>query len=327
MKRALLILALCAPVMAMSDRAEAISREEDIVRDLNAVLKPPSAFPPNNAVRPNDLLSGDDEQARTIQPLGTGDGPTPIVRLDSVPVRAYPFVVALVENEQPAIQGYFCAGTLIAPDWVLTAAHCTYSWYRRWPIDPEIFVLTNTSRLAEPGPRYVVTRVIPHPNFNARTLQNDLALLKIDTKGDRSLGPPLQLDGPPPSQQAGEVAHVVGWGVTNRQIPQREKFESLQLLQVAIRGDACFASADYPRLVNSGVFCVSSLNRYHDICYSFGGSPLVLRDQKGARYLAGMVSWPARCPPDVDTLTPFIDVQHYVPWIKKTIQANGGSRP
>ena len=327
MTRALVVLAILTSLIAVSERAGAISREEDIVRDLNAALSPPAAFPPNNALRPNDLLNGDAERPRTIQPLGTGEGPAPEVHLDQVPVRAYPFVVAIVENERPPIEGYFCAGTLIAPDWVLTAAHCTYSWYRRWPIDPEIFVLANTSRLAEPGPKFAVTRVIPHPNFNARTLQDDVALLRIDTKGNRNLGPPLQLDGPPISQQTGDIAHVIGWGVTNLRIPQREKFEALQLLQAVVRGDTCFASAHYPRLKNSGVFCVSSLNRYHDICYSFGGSPLVLHDRKGSRYLAGIVSWPARCPPEVNTLTPFVDVQHYVPWIKSTIQANGGSRP
>lgn len=327
MNRRLAFLALIASFAATLQSAYPISRNEDIVRDLTTVFKPPSSFPPNNALRPYDLLSdGLDNGVRTIQPEGTGEGPNPETRLDRVPARAYPWIVAIAEGDRPAIEGYFCAGTLIAPNWVVTAAHCTYAWVRRWPIDAEVYVLTDTVKLAEPGPRYTVKRVIPHPQFDPRTLFNDIALLQIDTKGQR-IGTPIQLEGPAPNAQVGEIAHILGWGVSNLNILERKKFEALQLLQAVVRGDTCFAAANYPRLKNSGVFCASSLIRYHDACYSFGGGPIVLRDPKGMRYLAGLVSWPARCPPQLDRLTAYLDVQFYVPWIKRTIQAYGGAGP
>ena len=301
--------------------AHAISREDDAIRDLTQTFGSPSTILPNNAFRPDSTIGG--------EKLPSDSGPGPDERLERVPIRGFPWVVALVDDKKRPMQSFVCAGTVIAPGWVLTAAHCTFSWSRRWPSDPKPYVLSGTENLAKPEAAeaaYAVKRIIVHPDYDPLTRRNDLALLAIETGGKRTL-PSLALDGPPVAQQVGQIGNILGWGVSNRSLAERTISESLQILQVVVRDDICYSVLNYPRLRGSGSFCASSLLRYHDACGRFGGGPIVMRDADGRQYLGGIVSWPASCPPVVDKMNVYLDVQKFVPWIRSVIKTSAETKP
>jgi hypothetical protein len=93
------------------------------------------------------------------------------------PARAsdFPAVGALIvfDGQTPRLA---CTGTLIAPDVVVTAAHCLRPLRQRLPS----FILSRSIDGARPGTSRIASRVVLHPGFDPRAAaagMHDLALV------------------------------------------------------------------------------------------------------------------------------------------------------
>ena len=209
---------------------------------------------------------------------------------------------------------FMCGGSIIAGNWIITAAHCTENDDGSAIPVSEMFVkagATNPYSVTE-GKRYQVSEVIINENFNSSTLANDIALLRLKVPIDLPNARPVKLvtadDAIEGATDPGVISWVTGWGLTDLS-PEVLPYilQKVQLPIVSREQAATVWRSIPPNFIMAGY-----RDATRDACNGDSGGPLVV-PVSGEYRLAGITSWGSeKC----DTYSAYTRVSAFEDWIR-----------
>lgn len=259
----------------------------------------------------------EDQRTRQLETKATVRPGVKIINGRSAPADAFQYQVAIVyAGADSPLYGLHCGGTLIDPNWVLTAAHC----FNPDTQNGDFEVFSGSRKLSTGGHLVPITKIVRN-NYDPATNERDIALVKLETPVlDQT---PMNLaDLVVEGKKTTRMVTISGWGVTAE--GSSVASDDLQFAFVPlIENKICRANygnlpAKQRKDIKDDMICAGDGKA--DACQGDSGGPLVIKSAGNKPYVEGVVSWGEGCNrarfPGV-----YARVPSYLPWITSTMKS------
>lgn len=188
----------------------------------------------------------------------------------------------------------FCAGSLIAKDVVLTAAHCGGRSF-------DVVAGRHDYNAWWDGEVIGINKQLSHPSYRASLTDNDFMLVFLRKPVTDSNAKVVKINNKSTLPNAGSRLTVMGWGDTDGRDNVSKPSNVLMKTELnAITNNACEASRgtvggryeSYSGSITDNMLCAKADRR--DSCQGDSGGPLVV-EAGGGDVQVGVVSWGLGC--------------------------------
>jgi len=202
---------------------------------------------------------------------------------------AHPYLVSLTKGPW-----HYCAGTIISPIWVLTAAHCVDGYQNSG-------VHAGLHNLTPPGAEWQYRspdQVIMHPGYDgdySTPGHNDIAIIKLNQPLilGANIRPVSRLESAGTAELVGTMVTAVGWGRTSD--GGSSPTAPLQISIPIVSDAVCRATMPVPNPLDDNMICAGIKKPGVGVCKGDSGGPLVYKNEESEETLVGIASWTVGC--------------------------------